>query len=556
MTVLGYDLFLVDALRRQLRLATDRLAAIRTDDPLAAPAIASVRDVQRMLELTWLPAVGAVLTHDPLGAAASNVDSWSVDSAPALGGPGRTVSARESIPDSVWVSAFDDLAARRLAIGQLLVDDPDDAGTRAELAALDRQIAEAALGYAAAAPSDGHVRWFPAALLDMSPFAAALVLRHLDLDDRVRASISALVLHRWREGGDHGERWPDSYVGGDNTADVLFRSLSERPAAATEFLRRVPPADLFLSAQFDDAVARLLLVGTSPDHCDEATAGTVLRPLLEWLRTNELPAVSDGVTTSAVAVTAAGTAPWLAALGPRATSWGWTFDDGDRTLRWLLDDPAARRSLADAMAVRQAQLADAPLLDADGRVDDTLLRELASSLAQVQVALRDAEIADATADALMTEMTVTTAGLIISAAVPGGAISVTADVGVALLTPVALSALDRWGVAPSAERSRAQAQSTLGDRAVDTAVIAIVGIVGAAIERGDLPSGTLDNLHLDDLRGDDLRGDSPCTPRETSDRLHEFIVGLEPITDAATHNALVAVLFAFANPLSDAQLCE
>ena len=556
MTALGYDLFLLDALRRQLRLATDRLAAIRTDDPLAAPAIASVRDVQRMLELTWIPAVGGVLAHDPLGTAGSNVDTWLVD--PMWGGrdTDRAVSAQQSIPDSVWVSTFDDLAARRLAIGQLLVDDPDDAATRADLAALDRQIAEAALGYAAAAPSDGHVRWFPAALLDMSPFAAALALRHLDLDDRVRASISAHVLHRWREGGDRGERWPDFYFGGDNTADVLFRSLSERPAAATEFLRRVSPVDLFLSAQFDDAVARLLLVGTSPDHVDEATAGTVLRPLLEWLQTNQLPAVSDGVTTSAVAVTAAATAPWLAALGPRATSWGWTFDDGDRTLRWLLDDPAARRSMADTMAVRQAQLADAPLLEADGRVDDTLLRELASSLAQVQVALRDAEIADAAAEALMTEMTVTTAGLIISAAVPGGAIGVTADVGVALLTPVALGALDRWGVAPSAERSRAQAQSTLGDRAVDTAVIAIVGIVGAAVERGDLPSGTLDNLHLDDLHLDNLRGDSSCTPRETSDRLHEFIVELEPITDAATHNALVAVLFAFANPLSDTQLCE
>ncbi len=549
MTVLGYDLLLLDSLRRRVRSAVTQLAAIRSDDPLATAAIHTVREVQRSLESDVLAAVGAVLAGDPLGtASATSGAGWlSALFAPAVA-PGT-----QQLDDAAWVAVFDDLAARRLVLGQRLVDDPDDADARAGIASLDRQIADAAMRYAAAAPHDGHVRWFPIALLDTTPLAAALVLRHLELDDRVLAAACALVLHRWREGGDHGELWPDSFTGGDNAADVLFRTLADRPTAATEFLRRVPPDELLLSAQFDDTIARLLLVGTSPDHVDEVTAGEVLRPLLEWLQEHELPAVTDGVTRSAPAVAAAAVAPWLAALGPRAGAWGWTYDDGDNALRWLLDQGDARRAMAGAMTTQQTRLADAPLLDADGRVDDTLLRDLAGSLAQVQVALRDAEIDDAVANRLLAQLAVNTAGIVISAAVPGVGLAMTADIGAALLTPVAMKALDRWGVAPSSEQVRARAQGTFGDRAIDTAVIAVTGIVGAAIERGDLPVDALDRLDLDGP----LDGDSDsCSPREVSDRLHGFVDDLEPLTDAATHNALLAVLYAFANPLSDAQLCE
>jgi hypothetical protein len=120
------------------------------------------------------------------------------------------------------------------------------------------------------------------------------------------------------------------------------------------------------------------------------------------------------------------------------------------------------------------------------------------------------------------------------------------------LAPVAIDALDRWGIAPSPEGARRRAQQTFGDRAIDTAVMAVTGIVGAAVERGDLPRDTLDRLELEGLAGPTGAG---CAPREVSDRLHAFVADLAPLTDPATHNALLAVLYAFANPLSDAQLC-
>lgn len=567
MTVFGYDLFLLDVLRRQVRLTTGALASVRSDDPLAAEAVRTVRDVQRLLELDWLPAIGALIVGDPLGGTnrtsgvtgamtSAMIDAMTGAAAVVSSWWDATADGSTTVPrldDAAWAAAFDELAARRLDLAQLLVDDPDDPEARRRLAALDAEIAAAAARYAASARHDGHVRWFPTALLDASPMAAALVLRHLHLDDRALAAVGALVMRRWRDGSDHGMRWPDAFAGGDNTADVLFRILAERPAAAAAFLERARPDEILLAAQFDAGVSRLLLVGTSPAQVDEETAGRILRPLLEWLQLHGAPSATDGATRSAPAIAAAAITPWLADLGPRAAEWGWTYDDGDRALRWLLDDPAARTALTNGLAARHDDLRDAPVLEPDGRVDDELVRELAGTFAQVQVALRDADIAAAEADGLLAQLAVDTAGAVVSAAAPTGPIGIASEVGVALFTPVAIDALDRWGIAPSPEGARRRAQQTFGDRAVDTAVMAVAGIVGAAVERGDLPPDTLDRLALEGLAGPTA---TSCAPREVSDRLHAFVADLAPLTDPATHNALLAVLYAFANPLSDAQLCS
>ena len=554
MTLLGYDLFLLDALRRQVRRTAGALASVRSDDPLAADAVRAARDVQRLLELGWLPAIGAVLVDDPLGgpgtatvlstAMTSAMTAWWESS--AMGGS----TAGPRLDDAAWAATFDGFARRHLDLAQMLVDDPDDTGARRALADLDAEIAAAAARYAAAAPNDGHVRWFPTALLDASPMAAALVLRHLRLDDRTLAAVGSLVMRRWREGSDHGMRWPDAFAGGDNTADLLFRILADRPAAAAAFLERARPDEILLAAQFDDSVARLLIVGTSPAQVDEVTAGRILRPLLEWLQLHGVPSATDGATRSAPAIAAAAVTPWLADLGPRAARWEWTYDDGDRALRWLLGDRAARAAMADGLAVQHDDLSDVPMLEPDGRVDGELVRDLASTFAQVQLALRDAEIADA--DGLLAQLAVNAAGVAITAAAPSGPIGFSAKVGVALLAPPAIDALDRWGIAPSPEGARRRAQQTFGDRAIDTAVMAVTGIVGAAVERGDLPRDTLDRLELEGLAGPTGEG---CAPREVSDRLHAFVADVAPLTDPATHNALLAVLYAFANPLSDAQLC-
>ncbi|MFN8020633.1 MAG: hypothetical protein U0Q03_03800 [Acidimicrobiales bacterium] len=561
MSGLAYDLELLEVLRRRLRAASALLHDLRSPDPLADDAVAAVLAARSRLEHQLLPLVTRVLLDDPLGTASpaslpGAFGPWSPDAMVA----GVIAGATAVAPDEVWIATFEALAAERLDVQQQLLDAPDDPELLARRDELDRRIADAAAAYAAGAEAtgDGHVRWYPTALLDMSPYAAALVLAHLGpdvLDDRAFGAVASLVVRRWADGREGaGERWDDFWLGGDNTSDLVFRALAERPAAATVFLQRARPDDVLRTAQFGDSVAALLLAGTDPAHVDETTAGAVLRPLLQQLQTRELPAAVDGVATGLAAVLAVAVTPWLADLGPRAGAWDWSYDEGDATLRFLLDDPEALAALTRAIDDGRRVLTTTGWFDSDGRLDDTALHQLAVSFAQVQVAVRDAEIDDAIAAQLMNRLSLEVAGIAISAVVPGGPIaSASADTALALLTPQAAGALDRWGLAPSDDRIRAEAGARFGDRVVDTTVIALTGVAGAAIERGDLPADALDRLD-DALTADGQHGD--CAARDVSERLQQWVHEVSADADPSTAHALLAVLYAFDDPLAVAQLCE
>lgn len=553
MTELGYDLERLDVLRRRVRAAAGLLLELRSADPLAVDAVATIGAVRSRLEHELAPVVTAVLVDDPLGADGAAVD---VPAATAvLAGAG--IGAAPRVPDQVWADTFDELAAERLALQEQLVWDPENPDLLARMADIDRRIADAAHRYAAGAPTDGHVRWFPTALLDASPYAAALVLAHLDLDDRALGGLAALVVRRWMDGQDDGARWDDAFAGGDNAADVVFRSLGERPAAATVFLLRARPDEVLRSAQFADSLDTLLLAGTDPSRVDEATAGSILRPLLQYLGSHELPVALDGVAEGIPAVMAHAVAPWLADLGPRADRWDWTYEQGDASLRQLLDDRAALASLTAAADDGRRALVTMPWFDDEGRLDDEALRDLASSFAQVQIAVRDAEIDDAIADQLLDRLSLQLASIAIASVVPGGPMaSASADTALAVLTPAAAAALDRWGVMPSDERIVDEAGARFGDRAVDTAVIALTGVIGAAVDRGDLPPDALDRLDRALTVDIDADTGDTCAPRAVGDRLHEVVRDLGEDADPATAHALLAVLYAFDNPLSTAQLCN
>ncbi len=556
MTELGYDLERLDVLRRRVRAAAGLLLELRSADPLAVDAVATIAAVRSRLEHELAPVVTAVLVDDPLGADGAAVDVPATTA--VLAGAGTGAAPR--VPDQVWADTFDELAAERLALQEQLVWDPENPDLLARMADIDRRIADAAHRYAAGAPTDGHVRWFPTALLDASPYAAALVLAHLDLDDlddRALGGLAALVVRRWMDGQDDGARWDDAFAGGDNTADVVFRSLGERPAAATVFLLRARPDEVLRSAQFADSLDALLLAGTDPSRVDEATAGSILRPLLQYLGSHELPVALDGVAEGIPAVMAHAVAPWLADLGPRADRWDWTYEQGDASLRQLLDDRAALASLTAAADDGRRALVTMPWFDDEGRLDDEALRDLASSFAQVQIAVRDAEIDDAIADQLLDRLSLQLAGIAIASVVPGGPMaSASADTALAVLTPAAAAALDRWGVMPSDERIVDEAGARFGDRAVDTAVIARTGVIGAAVDRGDLPPDALDRLDRALTVDTDADTGDTCVPRAVGDRLHEVVRDLGEDADPATAHALLAVLYAFDNPLSTAQLCN
>ena len=556
MTVLGYDLGLLDVLRRHVERCAGELGALRCTDPVAVTAMATVELVRRRLAGEWLADVVHVISRDPLGGRA------------VAGGryhPGLPDWATPEVPDlDARMATFVELTAERLRVQGELVWDHANPQLHRQLAVIDSLIRSHVAAYVCAARSAGvgvlqlvrRLRW-------TDPMAAALVLRHLgpdEIDDRAFATAAVRILQIWHDGGERGERFGDWYTGGDNTADVLFRALADRPGAATEFLRRTDPGELFLSAQHDDLVARLLLIGTSPERVDEATAGEILRPILEWLPEHPIPGSLDGVTRTAPALVATAVSPWLPALGPRAGRWGWSWEEGDAALRWLLTDDAALHAMVAASDGWRERVGTVAFLGEDGRLDDTVVRELAATLAQVQLALHDHEIADAEADALMAELALGAAGAAISVAAPG-AWGLAAKAGKPLLTPLALRALDRWGLIVSPERARADARSQFGDRSVDAAVIALTGLVAVAIERGNLPPDSLDRLGealggVAPERGELGEHDGGCRPRAVGDRLHAFVGEVGPRTDAATHHALLAVLYAFGNPTSDALLCS
>ena len=74
MTELGYDLERLDVLRRRVRAAAGLLLELRSADPLAVDAVATIGAVRSRLEHELAPVVTAVLVDDPLGADGAAVD--------------------------------------------------------------------------------------------------------------------------------------------------------------------------------------------------------------------------------------------------------------------------------------------------------------------------------------------------------------------------------------------------------------------------------------------------------------------------------------------------
>ncbi|MCB0998817.1 MAG: hypothetical protein KDB40_05915 [Acidimicrobiales bacterium] len=553
----GYDPDRLAVLYRRIDTTSQLLASWRCHDPLAAEAIAAIRAARATLDGEVAPRVRQVLLDDPLGrrpvpgpttwfeplaahltpwldgvadriaAGAASAMAWLAGAAPA-----------PDTAEATLVGSIDALASRRIELADRLVWDPDDRAARDEILAIDAEVAALLAAYAADAPTDGHVPWFPTALLQVSPYAAAMSLGQLDLDDATLAAVASLVVRRWHDGQEHGARWDDTAFSGPNTGDLVFDVLAARPVAATAFLLRATPDEVLRSAQDATSVTALLVAGTSPDHVDESTAGTVLRPLLQYLPAHELPTTVDGVAPGLTAAIATAVGPWLPALGPRAAHWGWQYDDGDDALRWLVADDDALVALTASLQQWHGRLATAPLVSPDGRLDGDLLYELSTMVSQVQVAIRDQALDEVHADALANALVFEVAGIVVEALVPGG---LAVEAGSTVISPLALSALDRLGLVPSASRRADQVRAGWADATAQTAIVAVTGTVAAAIERGDLPSDALDRLSFDDLP-------DGCAPDVVLRRLDDYLDEVAALTDPATGNALRAVLYAFVDP--------
>jgi hypothetical protein len=562
---MGYDPGLVDALRRRMREAADELAAVRSHDPQAADALAVVASVGRMLDSVWVPALTAVLASDPLGSNRRGDDRDAIEAhvtgtcragwlpCPPPGHPERD--------DTEWIALFDEFGERHLFLAGLVRDDPTNPELVAEWDHLERSIAAAATEYAAAAASgrsaDG-MRWFHPALLQVSPYAAALVMRHLRLDDATLALMSNLVVRRARSGGpEPGTRWPDHAASTDRTADIVFALLTTRPEAATAFLLRVSPDELLRSAWSSERVRDLLMVGTAPERVDEQTAGEILRPLLEFLWTAHVPHTIEHVQLGIPAAVAPAVAPWLLDLGARAEHWGWTHADGTRSLRHLLADHGTVAALTPAMSAWRSRIGQIRFLDDEGRLATDVVDELATMFVQVDLAMRDAEVDIAEREAFLVDAVAMTVGNLVVPLVPGGpATKVAADKAADVAPELVTSLLGRWGWVTDLDQAERDAQARFGGSQALTAVVAVTAFVAQAVERGDLPAVALDRLEA--LALGEVRGGSgaTCVAREVSDRLHRYVRELGPLASPSVAHALHAVVSTFSSPSAVEQQCR
>lgn len=611
---LGYDRELLGALRSAMRRSRDELRGLRSDDPDAIDALRVVASGRSLLDEVWLPVLdglmsctaldqrrpvrlelgdlraavlldrqgrGWQITTDPLetgaGVVVPLVDearaigvrladdtemwdvaelSWLIDRLRAIAAEPMASSAlRAQLDGAAWAVVFDRIGLDRLRQSHLLAGDPDHdiAATRRDQ--LDQLIAVLADVYSSG-PHTGHAPWYPTVAGDLDPYSAALLLTALDLDPRVAAGAAVDVLTSWLDGHDQHRWWADQFSAGDNAADLLFRWLATDGEAAQSFVERASarPDLLFRTAHLDASVVAVLVAGTSPDRVGPSDAGAVIRPLLAWAHQQDssLGPVTDGGVDDVRAVLAPVVAGWLFQMGPRADDWGWNPDEADAALRWVIADEVAAAELVSSLDAWHRQLAATPLLVADGRLDDVALHDLASVFAQLQVAMRDEELADAAAARFWADATFMVGQLLVSALVPGGpAVSVAADLALSGVSPISQQWLQRHGLPHDPDEAAAEIGARFGSRTSDTAVVAVVGVVGQLIERGVLPADALDALRLDDI---DTGGDS-CEPAIVDERLHEFVRGLEPSLDPATSNGLLTVLYAFSNPLGIAQQC-
>lgn len=552
MSLVGYDPVLVDALRRRMRSAADELAAIRSSDPAAAGAVTAAAAVRQLLEWTWMPAIGDLLVVDPLGRPGSGAGPSSMWSSigssmwssiwPATGatGPTPTNGPACAIPDEMVVRRLDELADARAVLIASHGPHPEDPEAAAELAAIDARIAAVARAYVTGIPRTGHAPLYPRALLEASPYAAALALRavHDQLEPRTLAAIGLMIVRRWHANSDHRTGWLDAQFFGPNAADILFEVLAQHPDAATWFLRRAQPREVLDATASIDPVTALLVAGTAPGQIDETTAGQLLVPLVRWARDHDPLWPEDHPLQDTPVAFAAALTPWMATLGPRADRWGWDRDEGEDTLDWVLDHPGGAQAIHDALATWKERIAETGFVDADGRIAGRALHDLAETLEMIEGAFHDARIESIERTAFMIDLAFTVAGMVISAAVPGGpATGRAVDAGLAFATPAVKATLERLGIIPSPERERAAAQADLQRASTTTLVIALTATVSTFVDRGELPADALDALELDEVDMDD--------PEAVHARLVAYVDTFAPVAAPATTNALFAVIGAF-----------
>lgn len=393
--MLAYDPLRLASLLVQMRGAIESARRMHSGDPMAADALRAVRRAVGAVAHTWAPVVRSILAGDPLAAGvevlrldADGVRAFAtrlagldheqlLDDAERMGEftamlqmlDAHPALARDLADDlDGWVALCDQLAHSY----DLFLDDSPTAAVAAARARL--------VGALAAVVGDDLQR------LDLlTPYAAALLVPHLDLHGVQLAEVAHRIVARWCDDMHSSLQAP-------LPADVVLPLLLTDPVACTEYVRLAgaQPATLFQASSNADVVHRVVLTAIDPARVDAEQAGELLVPLFEWYadgnRPLEYTAVDDPPWRLLLADLLT---PWLLHLSPLDGTWALAVDDKRRYLQLLVaDDAALARLVADTDAVRAGLTRS---LLRDGVVDQRAFAALIGMLSELTIHRRYAD---------------------------------------------------------------------------------------------------------------------------------------------------------------------
>ncbi len=604
MGYLAYNPCLVQGMLTRMTTAEAGLAAISCADQEAMGAMICVKVAQSELKWTYIPLAtrvandtsmrggkssdfddddirnslmrsmsyyGWLVTDDPLdddpatvtpeearalGAALNNGDvSEDMESTGELVWLQQTLAVIDADPAlraeflgnfSDWDEAMDRLAYVHL---EAQGDDSADGAVRAD-AALG-SIAVLASIFAAGKGLDGYEE-----VVDtMDPYAGALFVVELPLTDDQLANVSNDLLKRRYEGD---EPMIDFDFQGDNTADVLFRELIDRPQAAAAFLGIAVDDDLFVvfnGVGHGQLIEELLVAGTSPDVLTEQEAGRVVVPLLQFTVENGddmgfMYRYHDGFELNTHLVMSSVIAPWLLNITSRETEWGWTDDEATAALNWIVADDEAMNRLTEMSSAYLQHLSSIAITNPDGTFNIMELHEAAGFIAELSNALRMAHIDDAAAARFWADATMLLAGIVVTALGPGGvAIGIAKNVGAAVAGPVIDDLLTDLGVfPPTVEESERKYNAMFADQMMNAAVVAFVASASQLTSTGRLETAIAEH----DLSGLIERGEAE--PEALNDCLLDIAHDLGLAEDDKVK--LIAVVQTFINAGSAEQMSD
>lgn len=316
----------------------------------------------------------------------------------------------------------DQLAGDRAAALAPVLDDttampvlPDDIG--AQVAAIDAVLDHLAGTIVDPNEPLGSARDF---LSLMRPYAAALVIAQMNAPSAVIGELAVETMSRYVDSfgvvADEPLTWemPDSrYLG---IGDILYPKVAADDAiVANDVVHRLMdlnPATLLHTVRYPTSTTNLIVRATDPAVIDITTAGTTVRRYLDFML---MPTPNVSIPSSHY--TAMGSwdaqrgelapiiAPWLLQFTSRASEWGWSDEEADEMLGWVIDDDAV---LGDLLA-HAGRWSDGAVLADPGDDPDVVaenLKDAAKMFGELQAFLEKYAIDDARARQAMFDFTV------------------------------------------------------------------------------------------------------------------------------------------------------